>query len=500
MITKISKLITAMLFFVFITTNAQYKETMNPKGFKVDLKKDYGLVNDNAKKPQGYLLQKAIDDVNSKKNGGSIYIPKGVYNISDVTLKSNVHILIEKGTVLKSGRVSVAGANSPKGPKKGNGKEESVSHAKKEKKKKVSKGKKNKKKGDTSKKDKGAKNTKKGEVTKGVFFVLNAKNGGTEYIENVSIRGVGGAFTIDYHNLKSKDRQRAIIVSMAKNFLIENMIVKDNYTVYCGITLSPSGEKVKDVKNWEVSRPTFGTIRNITHFRGSPGYGLVQCHGAQNVHYENLYSEGGVTFRLEVGANNKNVGVYDLTAKNIINKNGRCAVMLGPHSAKNGIIKVDGVTSISSTYAVKVGDGHVKSGAPDQTPGYFHDDSSITNIHAIYGKSAQIKRSSFTDYPSIEAYYNDLKVFSDYKFFEGPSIGAVENSALSFHVNISNITMEGFPYHNDKPIITHKDRRDGNWGEEKKAWEKAHTGKEFKSNKGVIAEDYQAKAYNFKRK
>lgn len=481
--TKFSKLISASVLFLYVVTvNAQYTETMNPKGFQVDLKIDYGLKNDNAVKAQGYKLQKAIDEVASKKNGGNIFIPKGTYNISDIVLKSNVHLLIEKGTVFKSGQIS-----------EGEGKES------REAKKDVSKESKENK---TKPKAKNGKKTKKVKAKKsknGVFFRIGAddKKNPMNYVENVSIRGVGGSFIIDYHHLKYKDRQRAIIVSMAKNFLIENMIVKDNYTVYCGITLTPSSEKVKDVKGWEVSRPTLGTIRNITHYKGSPGYGLIQCHGAQNVHFENLYADGGVSFRLEVGANNKNVGVYDLTAKNIINENGRCAVMLGPHSAKNGKITVDGVTSIGSTYAVKVGDGHVKKGAPDQTPGYFANNSSIKNIHAIYGKNAQIKRSSFVDYPSIEDYYDYLKVYCDYKFFEGPSIGAVENSAKSFSVQFSNITMEGFPYNNDKLINTHKDRREGNWGEEKKAWEKAHTADAYKSDKGVATYDYIAKPYSF---
>ncbi|SDW85606.1 hypothetical protein SAMN05444411_102318 [Lutibacter oricola] len=429
-----------VLCLAFSTVNAQYKEVMNPKGFTVNLKKDYGLKDDNAKNNQSYKLRKAIGEVNAK-GGGNIVIPKGVYSLSSIYLKSNVHILIEAGTVIK--------------PMLGEGVVFNLSTDKKDEKK-------------------------------------NPKL----FVENVSVRGKGGAFIIDYHTRKYKDRQRAIIGKMVKNFLIQDMIVKDNYSVFCGITLAPSNEKVKDVSNWEVSRPTFGTIKNITHYKASPGYGLVQCHGAQNVHFENLYAEGGVSFRLEVGANNKNVGVYDLTAKNIINKNGRCAVMLGPHSAKNGIIKVDGVKSISSTFAVTVGDGGVKKDAPDQTPGYFHKDSSIDNIVAIYGKSAQVKGPTFLEYPKVSDYFEHLKVFSDGKFYEGPAVTAVHYGPTTYNIKIGkNIKMEGFPHMNDKPIVTRADKRKESWGAEKKFWKKAHPGDEFVLDKGVVVKDYAVKAY-----
>ncbi|WP_111709806.1 glycosyl hydrolase family 28-related protein [Lutibacter citreus] len=473
MISKISKLIGLPMFFLFfLTANAQYVETMNPKGIQVDLKKDYGLKNDNAATPQGYKLQKAIDEISSRKNGGNIYIPKGIYDISEIVLKSNVHLLIEAGTILKLGRDSQMGAQIPRGPK---GQTREIVNTKGEV-------------------------IQKKDIITGVFFKLDSEKGGTDYIENVSIRGINGAFTVDYHNLKSRDRQRVIVASMVKNFLIQDMIVKDNYTVFCGITLAPSGEKKKDVKGWEVSRATNGTLRNISHYQASPGYGLVQCHGAQNIHFENLYAEGGVSLRLEVGADNKNVGVYDLTAENIINKNGRCALMMGPHSAKNGIVTIKNVTSISSTFAVKVGKSHVKKNAPDQTPGYFHNDSSITNVRAIYGTNAQVKGMAIPSYPNAEAYFDSFKIFSDYKFFEGPSIGAVEYYPTTFSLKIKNVTMEGFPYNNDKPIMHHEDIRNINWSAEKKTWEDAHTSKEFLSDKGVLANDYKAEAYNFKKK
>lgn len=416
---------------------AKYTEVMDPQGFTKNLKSDYGLVDDNAAADQSDVLLKAIEEVN-QAGGGNIVIPKGVYRLSSINLKSDIHLLIDAGTVIKPS-TGVVFNFSP-------GKE------------------------------------------------LEKKNN-RGFIENVSVRGVGGAFIIDYHDRKYKDRQRAIVAKMVRNFLISDMIVKDNYSVYCGIALTPSSEKKEDVTDWEVSRATDGTLRNLVHLKASPGYGLVQCHGAQSVHFENLYSLGGVALRLEVGANNKNVGVYDLTAKNITCKNGKTAFMMGPHSAKNGVIKVDGVTAISCAKAVGIGNGHVKAKAPDQTPGWFGQGSYVKNIRAVFGTQAQIKRSEFLRIPSTK-YYKNMKMWSDHKFYTGPSIGAVFNSATSYNVKIENVTMEGFEYNKRTPILKDGEGyRAGKWADEKRAWEEKYNGAKWLSDKGVVVKDYDVKDY-----
>ena len=58
--------------------------------------------------------------------------------------------------------------------------------------------------------------------------------------------------------------------------------------------MAPTSTRIKDVSNWEVSRATNGTIRNCRIFNANPGYGLVQCHGAQSLHFEDIYAKGGV--------------------------------------------------------------------------------------------------------------------------------------------------------------------------------------------------------------
>ena len=406
---------------------AAYVETMDPHGPKMNLQRDFGVIDDNAENSQSAKLQRAIDTL-AARGGGQLFLPKGTYRFAKVYLKSNVHLLIEKDTVIK-----------PYWPK--------------------------------------------GEKT--VVFLLDveapsnkeeAKKRERDYIENVSIRGIGGRFIVDYSDRERREGEgiRAVLCRMVKNFLISDLDVKDNFTVYCGVTMSPTRSKTKSVKDWEVSRATDGTMRNCRIFNASPGYGLVQLHGAQSVHFEDLCAKGGVTLRLETGALGGHTAVFDITGENISCENGRCAVMLGPHSAVNGLVHVDGVRAKSCAYAVTIGVGGVKKQElarnPDAKDGRFADGSSIKNVHAIFGRDAQIKTHAILEIP--EEYLDDLRLRKVTKFFDGTSIGAVKDStAGAYHVIVENVTLDGFKYNNDKKILTPEDRRPGKWWQALKEWE-----------------------------
>jgi hypothetical protein len=412
------------------TSKAEYKETMDPNGPTRNLQLDYGLVDDDASTDQSKTFQKAIDDL-AAQGGGRLIVPKGTYRLAGVRLRSNIHLLIEKDTVIK-----------PYWP----------------------------------------------EGMKTVVFRLDADRPANRkemteeqeraFIENVSIRGLGGRWIADYSDREPKQGEgvRAVLATMVRNFLIADLDVKDNFTTYCGITLTPLQTK-SETKDWPVSRATDGTIRNCRIYNASPGYGLTQLHGARSVHFEDIYAKGGVTLRLETGAVGLRTGVYNITAKNVVNENGRCAVMFGPHSAVNGVVKVDGVLSKSSTYAVSMGKGGVKEAQlriePDATDGSFAEGSYVKNIHAVFGRHAQVKTHAMLAIP--EEYYDDLKLRWFDKFFEGPSIGAVKDSTQGhYRVRIENVTMEGFTYNADKPILTDEDERPGKWGEELRKWKAAH--------------------------
>lgn len=415
--------------------HAEYTETMDPNGLTRNVQTDFGLIDDDAKRNQSEIFQRAIDNL-ADEGGGRLVVPKGTYRLAGVRLKSNIHLLIERGTVIKP--------YWPKG-------------------------------------------------TKTVVFNMDAERPANRrktteeqeraYIENVSIRGLGGRFVVDYSDRERREGEgvRAVLCKMVKNFLIADLDVNDNFTTYCGITLTPLQTK-RESKDWPVSRATDGTVRNCRIFNASPGYGLTQLHGAQSVHFEDIYAKGGVTLRLETGAVGDKTAVYDITARNVVNEDGRCAVMFGPHSAMNGVVKVDGVLAKSSTYAVTMGKGGVKAAEleqnPDATDGIFAEGSYVKNIHAVFGTTAQIKTHAMMDIP--EEYYDDLELRWFSKFFEGPSIGAVRDSTQGhYRVIIEDVTLEGFKYNNDKKILTSKDSRPGKW---------AHALRKWKSDRGISDE------------
>lgn len=112
-----------LVFFACIAnSDAAYTEVMKTDGPEKNLKTDYHLVDDNAEVDQSDKLQKAIDEM-SEKGGGRLIIPKGTYQFFGVAMKSNVHILLEQGTVIrpsliKAGKVCVLTFVSDEGPER----------------------------------------------------------------------------------------------------------------------------------------------------------------------------------------------------------------------------------------------------------------------------------------------------------------------------------------------------------------------------------------------
>ena len=404
-ITMMKKLILLLLslFLMSGLSRAAYRETMNPDGFSKNLKKDFGLVDDNAKKNQSEVLQKAIDMI-SAKGGGNLFIPKGTYQFYGIAMKSKVHILIEKGTVIRPPIV--------KGSKMG---------------------------------------------------IMSFDTKETEqFLENVGIRGSGGRYAIDFSKAGIACGLRFIRCGQVRNFLIADADILDSRTPYSSINFCPS--KAKGANKWKVFRPTNGTIRDCSAYDASHGYGLIQLHGAEDLLFENLYSRGGVTLRFETGAGGKYAGVFNITGKNIVSENGAMAVVLYPHAVQNGNVWVDGVKAISSSWAVSVGGGGEpskkdKAKDPNVKPGRFGDKSYIKNVHAIFGKKAQISRKSAHQTP--KAYIKDLRVPEDpnASYFEGASIGVVHNSIISnaYKLRIENVTPKGSKYNDGIVYRSEKD-------------------------------------------
>ncbi|WP_346883264.1 hypothetical protein [uncultured Algibacter sp.] len=239
----------------------------------------------------------------SKKNGAIIEIPRKTYTWGKVNLKSNVHLEIASGTIIKTS------------------------------------------------------------ITRGAIFNIGASKQGAR-VENISITGKGGRFTIDLCDAKFTNKfVAAARVGRVDNFKLSNFNIKDRRSILNSILMI-------HVSGAAETRPgsNKGIVENITQTGSHTGYGLVQTYNCSNVLFKNLECEGGITLRLEtddrsmkqdVQNGTKEGGVKDISADNIRNSNGLCALMLSPHFVQNGKVTARRIISNSSGFAIRYDSGTV---------------------------------------------------------------------------------------------------------------------------------------------
>jgi len=387
-------LLAILLFAVIMNSYAQkdsdfYKAPKKSKITK-NLVKDFGVDNDFAT-DDSEQFQKAINTI-SEKGGGKLIVPKGNYSLAEIEIKSNVHIVFDPKVVIRPYESSIT--------KKKKNKEKKAKKGKKNKDRKKNKeGKKNKKKDRKEKKNKKGKKKKKDQY--------NGKNyniflfGQESSIKNVSFKSKKKKkmFTIDLTQTTNKN-VGVFALRNVDNFYISDVIIKDSQTKFSSFTFAITPY------NGSYYYPQNGIIRNCTTTGADYGYGLVQTQAAKNVFFDNISGQGGATLRLETGAKKMNDlqigGVHDIFARNVGSTDGNAALMISPHAMQNGIVTIDGVTSVNSGFAVRIGDAYVaKKYDPSLNlkPGSFDPKSSIKNVTATFGTKAQVKPKHFKYIP-----------------------------------------------------------------------------------------------------
>lgn len=401
-----------------LTSN--YKETINDSKIQKNVVTDYKMKSSD-ELDQSSLLQNAIDDV-SQKGGGRLIIPKGTYRFINVAMKSNVHILVEEGTVFKpywaNKTINASGV-----------------------------------------------------LNIGIMLNFGSQldeNKNYTQCVNSSIRGMNRKkYTVDYSEVPVGDKTqiRFIILRWVKNFFIADVDIMDNFTKFCGIIFVPTSNNEID------GCPTDGKVIDCSIFNANSGYGLCQFHAAKSLYFENIYAKGGVTFRLEPDIVSPNQGLFDLHAKNVKNECGRAGVLMQPHTIDNGTIKVDGVWTKSSSFGVLVKRGFIddqNADNPNATIGRYADDSEIVNIHALYGTDAQVDDKEVWIMEPDDAKYALFRnnSYKNPSSFDGPSITPVyDETKGSYKVTYKNITSEGFDHHKIFPLYYEeiKERENDKW-------------------------------------
>lgn len=377
-----------------------YKETPN-SGIVKNLVTDY-KVNATDTEDDSPKLQKAINAL-SKKEGGKIVIPAGVYYLLGIQLKSNVHLEIAEGATLFPA---------------------------------VSEG-------------------------KNVEMFTAGKEVAT--IRNFSVRGLGKGFTVD---LRQTDNARVRVFQLlnVENFLLDNFTVQDKQTRFSSITFNTTryngefhGVKNGIVKNVKVFDTHYGyglsQIKSGIHvlFKNLYGQGGVT-----------LRLETGSDGK----SDNELDGLMgDMYARNISCEDGNASVMISPHSRKIGKADVRGVYAKNCGFAVRIGKGYIAGKHKNMeglNPGTF-EPSVVTDVTAVYGTSAQLKPKHFRYMPcALRDQAKKIPNTTNEKdLYLGPSINAVINTAEGegvgyYKVQVSNVKMEGFG-EGLKAVMTEKD-------------------------------------------
>ena len=242
----------------------------------------------------------AIDDLTAaSNNGGTIIVPEGTFFFSDVVLKSNIHIRIDSKAVL-----------IPR-------------------------------------------------FIRGSARVFDASGNGLAPINNVSISGDGGRFTVDFSGFSPGENVRFISFGNINNFKVSDVKILDNFTKFPSISFNAAMDN-----SGVYRRPDKGLIKNIEQTKASYGYGIAQLQSVNNVLFKNLDCEGGVTLRLESGNKStilSNLNIDNIFGRNINCKLGQSAIQLQPHTDNHGVVDLRNITAVDCEFGVKIDPGFVNA-------------------------------------------------------------------------------------------------------------------------------------------
>ncbi|GAA3617722.1 hypothetical protein GCM10022396_40410 [Flavivirga amylovorans] len=391
-----------MLFAISWHVKAQnegnfYTDKINLVNQTVDLVADYGA-NGNDAVDDSAALKSAIADMTALTNGGKITIPAGTFYISKVQLANNIHIVVDKDAILKP----VIG--------------------------------------------KGAPMLKIGAIKNNVPELLDV-------IQNVSIRCAqpGQKFTVDISDANWAGKNQNFFNSQTgDNFMVSDFHVLDNYSRISCVTVNHA------VYNGVGQMSKNGLVKNISGEKMAYGYGIMQMKAGTNIFFKNLSGEGGATLRLESGGSiwtaPTNLLIDQVFARDISCINGKTAAMVSPHTRDNGSATIVNVTATNCSFAAEASNGFV---AADETgtPGSFAS-VTFTNVHGIYGSTAQVKSKHFKYVPCAIKGLISSGLGPDNESHIGPSISAVlydadtndsgGNEAGDYVASFNNVTDEGF--------------------------------------------------------
>jgi hypothetical protein len=197
---------------------------------------------------------------------------------------------------------------------------------------------------------------------------------------------VNGSFTIDVSRT-SAPRGHGFTVKNVRHFEISNVqgVLENSST---SGRLPSSQAAFVTFHSTPASRPggtlyhpIDGLIKNISVTGAPYGYGTTQVTAGESLDFENISSTGGISLRMETDGNSDEL--KDVTAHNIICRNGHAAVSFSPHDPNNGAVHVYDVNSVSCSEGVRV------AGNPATGDGGKFAGATVTGATIVSGLFAQ---------------------------------------------------------------------------------------------------------------
>ncbi len=211
-----------------------------------------------------------------------------------------------------------------------------------------------------------------------------------QLLTNVSIIGKAqGYFTVDVSvALTPVWKAKAFgLYGWVDGFVIANGYLKQSAPHRSNDTLYPTqmsaitSDQSHDA-NGTVRNPTNGYVVNITADGGNWGYGAVQIRSGENITFESIDGTGGVAVRLESGGlGDEYIG--GITVKNVTCRDGHAALMLEPHTQRNGVVHATDIRSYDCGMTLEINGGYEQEGKP---PGWFSNASTISGVTSYYGR------------------------------------------------------------------------------------------------------------------
>lgn len=218
-------------------------------------------------------------------------------------------------------------------------------------------------------------------------------------ISNISIRAISGKFTIDMTHLPyNETRITPFNVKNVKNFMVAGCFVKDKRTIHatmnCGVSpfngvwSGPKNGLIKDI-----------TVHDAHDGYGAIQVRVGEHLYFKNI--ESLL--GGSTLRIETDAHEASnaprefTRISEISGYNIKCNQGNSALMIQPWGMTNGWFDVEKVQATSCGVTVRI--DRAFTGINDEHIGSFDSDSRITNVISTYGTKAHVKDGNIKSIP-----------------------------------------------------------------------------------------------------